>query len=128
MSQAEPLLVTQVWWDGNEVDFVRWTDKSLVFCWKDARETAVHMPRGAVIRLLDKGVLRIEGHQPGWLPARYASRWGAVGERAVDRPPQPAPAVPRRDAEPAPNRRNIILRLIRKLSGVGERGPASATG
>jgi len=123
MSQAEPLLVTQVWWDGNEVDFVRWTDKSLVFCWKDARETAVHMPRGAVIRLLDKGVLHIEGHQPEWLPARFVSRWSTA-----DQPSQPAPAAPRSDTDRSPNRRNVILRLIRKLSGVGERGPASATG
>jgi len=39
---------------------------------------------------------------------------------------------PERVPPPAENRpgsrRNAILRLIRKLSGSGERGPASATG
>ncbi len=122
MRQAEKLTSTQVWWDGSEVDFVRWTEKSLVFCWKDARETAVHMPRGAVIRLMDKGVLRIEGYQPEWLAARRAVEDG-VSEHA----PPPVPAAPRDDSQP-PSRLNIVLRLIRKLSGGSERGPASAAG
>ncbi len=117
MSQAEQSIITQVWWDGSTVDFVRWTEKSLVFCWEGARKTAVHMPRGAVVRLLDKGVLRIEGYQPEWLAPREACD--------SDLPPERVP--PPAENRPG-SRRNAILRLIRKLSGSGEREPASATG
>jgi hypothetical protein len=58
---------TRIWWDGSEVDFIRWTDKALVFSWGNVTETAVQMPRGAVVRLLQKGVLQIEGETPEWI-------------------------------------------------------------
>lgn len=57
---------TRIWWDGSEVEFIRWSEKSLVFSWGDTTETAVHLPRGAVVRLLKKGVLHVEGPLPGW--------------------------------------------------------------
>jgi hypothetical protein len=127
MNQAEPAIMTQVWWDGNEVDFVRWADKSLVFCWKDARETAVHMPRGAVIRLLKKGVLHIEGYQPDWLPTPRGAHLGAAREFACEGTSQSTPATSRGDTGQPSSRLNIVMRLIRKLSGSGERSQASVT-
>ncbi len=66
--ETEPKTVgTRVWWDGTEVRFIRWTDKALVFNWGSPRETAIHIPRGALTRLQEKGVLRVEGYVPGWL-------------------------------------------------------------
>jgi hypothetical protein len=109
---------TRIWWDNEEVKFVGWTEKALVFHWEDPRETAIHMPRGAVMRLMDKGVLRVEGYIPVWLRSE----------------PQPAPVVP---AAPPPEpskppqvnpRLNVIARLIRKLSGDHAPEKASATG
>ena len=64
---------TRVWWDGNPVQFIRWTEKGLVFNWDDPRETAIHMPRGAVMRLMAKGVLEIEGEQ------KHYSLGGQIG-------------------------------------------------
>ena len=100
MSQAEQSIITQVWWDGGTVDFVRWTEKSLVFCWEGARKTAVHMPRGAVVRLLDKGVLRIEGYQPEWLAPREACDSDLPPERVP--PPAEKTGVPTGTARSIP--------------------------
>ena len=61
-----PAPATRVWWEGVEAVFVRWTDQALVFAWEDTTETAVKIPRGAVVRLLHKGVLNIEGDAPAW--------------------------------------------------------------
>jgi hypothetical protein len=101
---TQPL--TRIWWNEEEVKFVSWTEKTLIFHWEDPRETAIHMPRGVVVRLMNKGVLRIEGHIPGWI-----------------RPAEPTPAPP---ASPVAethrmaqnnSRFNAVARLIRKLSG-----------
>ena len=96
--------LTRIWWDNEEVKFVGWTEKALVFHWEDPRETAIHMPRGAVVRLKDKGVLRIEGYMPIW--AHSAN--------------QPQPTAPPAEPSKLPqvnNRLNVVARLIRKLSG-----------
>ena len=66
MEEDTPTHTTRVWWEGVEAIFVRWTDQALVFAWEDTTETAVKIPRGAVIRLLHKGVLNIEGDAPAW--------------------------------------------------------------
>lgn len=107
--------ITRVWWDEEEVRFVRWTEKALVFCWGDARGTAVQMPRGAVVRLLDKGVLRVEGTIPDWLaqkPTRNVYATSTVNTAPPPPPPPPDPA-----AEKKANLFNAITRLIRKLGG-----------
>ncbi len=122
---------TRIWWDGNEVEFVRWTERALVFSWGDPHETAIHMPRGAVLRLMEKGVMQIEGELPEWVnfgplklvrveePQRVVEKEWEVPQ------PKPAPVVP-----PAETSRlaklNIITRLIRKLSSSGpERAKAT---
>jgi hypothetical protein len=108
---------TRIWWDGSEVAFIGWTDKALLFSWCDARETAVQMPRGVVFRLLQKGVLRIEGEVPSWLyvdeplPGLYPAA------------PQPRPASADNKNGQRAEKLSIISRIIRKLSG----GEASST-
>ncbi len=92
---------TRIWWDNEEVHFVGWTDRALVFHWEDPRETAIHMPRGAVVRLIDKGVLRIEGYIPTWMQ--------------VEKPAPPS--TPVEPPAPANSKLSIVQRLIRKLSG-----------
>ena len=109
---------TRVWWDNEEVKFVGWTEKALVFHWEDPRETAIHMPRGAVMRLMEKGVLRVEGYIPSvWLHPDTRS--------------QPVPVAPPPEPSRPPQvnpRLNVIARLIRKLSGDRVPEKASATG
>jgi hypothetical protein len=110
-STAQP---TRVWWDNEEVKFVGWTEKALVFHWENPRETAIHMPRGAVMRLMERGVLRIEGHVPGWM-------------RPADQPPSVPVVPPPVEASRPPqvnSRLNAVARLIRKLSG--DRAPEKA--
>jgi hypothetical protein len=136
------LNITRVWWDGNEVAFIRWTEKSLVFAWPNAYETAIHIPRGAVLRLVQKGILHIEGNMPNWMPgAIWELPTGikmTADQPAVIEDPQPSPAqasapqhevaLPQAEA-PKPDQRSArysaISRLIRKLTG-GERVPAEA--
>ena len=65
--RADPVRPTRVWWEGEEAVFIRWTNQSLVLAWPDAAETAVKIPRGAVTRLMGKGVLQIEGNVPAWV-------------------------------------------------------------
>ena len=133
---------TRVWWDSNEVAFIRWTEKSLVFAWPNAYDTAIHMPRGAVLRLVQKGILHIEGNMPNWMPEAIWEMQTAIAgtiaplPREEDRQPlqplviekQPEVVPPQAEA-PKPEQRserfNAISRLIRKLSG-GERLPAQA--
>ena len=97
---------TRVWWEDREVAFVRWTDQALVFAWRESDETAMHIPRGAVLRLLDRGVLRIDGDAPAWL---YDSR-----PLQLRRPERPAPAPKKAAPKAAPQkdrgRFNIIAR------------------
>ena len=118
---------TRVWWDGNPVQFIRWTEKGLVFNWDDPRETAIHMPRGAVMRLMAKGVLAIEGDAPMWTHPDYKPvslperRVAPVEHRPAERLPIETPKPP---PQKVPNKLNIIARLIKKLGG-GD--PARAT-
>jgi hypothetical protein len=99
------------------VRFVGWTEKALVFHWEDPRETAIHMPRGAVVRLVDKGVLRVEGYVPAWMrPADQPSSVPAVPSAEASKPPQ------------VNSRLSAVARLIRKLSGDRAPEKASVTG
>ena len=104
---------TRVWWEDREVAFVRWTDQALVFAWRESDETAMHIPRGAVLRLLDRGVLRIDGDAPAWLYDSHPLQ--------LRRPEHPAPAPKKAAPKAAPQkdrgRFNIIARLIQKLGG-----------
>ncbi len=117
---------TRVWWDGNPVQFIRWTEKGLVFNWDDPRETAIHMPRGAVVRLMAKGVLQIEGDAPEWM---YTGHEPIVLRRSAETPVAGIPAERISAAQPTvsklPNKLNIIARLINKLGG-GDTGTARA--
>jgi len=121
---------TRVWWDGSEVIFVRWTDRSLVFAWCDAAETAIQMPRGVVIRLLEKGVLHIEGVTPDWIfreqqqdiPA--APRTATTRNAAAAAQPVVSPTTPAK-TEPS-SKLGAIARLIRKLSGEPKSSPRTA--
>jgi hypothetical protein len=96
---------TRVWWDGAPVRFIRWTEKGLVFHWGDPNETAIHMPRGTVVRLMEKGVLEIEGYLPDWFYGRKSN------EPRQNRDSQQT-AAPKTS-----NKLSIITRLIKKLSG-----------
>jgi hypothetical protein len=116
---------TRVWWDEGEVEFIRWTEKSLVFAWCNATETAIHMPRGAVVRLLEKGVLRIEGNAPDWIQRPQQRELQPVSPLQPTQCAEPESAA-KPDPEP-PSRFNVIARLIRKLGG-GEQDPARVTG
>jgi hypothetical protein len=113
---------TRIWWDGSLVKFIRWTDRGLVFNWDDPHETAIHMPRGTVMRLVGKGVLRIEGDAPEWTRPNVQSV-------RLDAQKQPLPKSPPKEHTPTapriPNKLNIIARLIRKL-GSGDNDPAHA--
>lgn len=91
---------TRVWWDGEEVRFIRWTEHALIFSWVEPTVTATPMPRGAVIRLVNRGVLRIEGAMPAWVPRP---------RDAHDAPPLPHHSQPqptRTDAPAHPLPRN----------------------
>jgi len=118
---------TRVWWDGTEVSFIRWTESGLIFGWPNATETAAQIPRGAVLRLMNKGVLYIEGNVPDWVltPEHEVHQPAPVASST----PKPAPAPKR--AEPIPQQKterlSAVSRLIRKLGG-GERGRAEVSG
>lgn len=123
---------TRIWWDGGEVEFIRWTEKSLVFNWGDPRETAIHMPRGAVTRLMEKGVLRVEGEMPPWTSPRQDDQLQSDDRlSAQEQQRQSAFKPPVATAEkpkPLSNKLNVVARLIRKLAGGEERGRAGVTG
>lgn len=117
---------TRVYWEGNEVRFIRWTDQGLVFNWDDPRETAINMPRGTVRRLMSKGVLRVEGDMPTWTRAN---------EDTASRRRTPTPPASRRQGAVPPvrplselseeqksQRVGILARLIRKLGTEGASG------
>lgn len=117
---------TRVWWDGGEVLFVRWTDQALVFSWSGVRETAIHMPRGAVVRLLEKGVLYIEGEVPDWMYEMQRD-WGGHMSLSVLSPLSSGAPLntavehpkPRESSHSQPGgRQSIIKRLINKLAGI----------
>ena len=141
-SGEAPVDATRVWWEGEEAVFIRWTDQSLVLAWPDATDTAVKIPRGAVTRLVGKGVLQVEGNVPTWVRLSHpesagsepvhpsaeshktvlAARPASGGERpnqhqaAVMAAPQ---AAGDRLDTPA-NKLSVVARLIRKLTGGGE--------
>jgi hypothetical protein len=116
---------TRVWWDNGEVVFIRWTEKALVFSWGDVRETAVHIPRGAVTRLVQKGVLRVEGEAPTWIQPNFSGAQVVPVSPATPVVPIPAPveAEKPRSALLRSERFSAISRLIRKLAG-SEHAPA----
>jgi CheY-like chemotaxis protein len=119
---------TRVWWEGAEAVFIRWTDQALVLAWPDATDTAVKIPRGAVVRLMNKGVLHIDGSVPTWVPL---PRVDLAGSDPASIPAEEAPSAAFSPAEPAaseakaerPNKPvdklGAVSRLIRKLTGGG---------
>jgi CheY-like chemotaxis protein len=148
---AVPLRPTRVWWEGEEAVFIRWTDQSLVLAWPDAAETAVKIPRGAVTRLMGKGVLQIEGNVPAWVrlsrpefaelePVAALAHQGAAraaSPASSDQRPDsvnqdqpaltaPPPAVGDRLNAPG-NKLSVVARLIRKLTGNGDPQPQAGS-
>jgi CheY-like chemotaxis protein len=141
---AVPLRPTRVWWEGEEAVFIRWTEQSLVLAWPDAAETAVKIPRGAVTRLMGKGVLQIEGNVPAWVRltrpesaalepvAAMAHQEAAPAVSSASSAQRPDPAHQDQPAVTAPpqtagdrlnmpgNKLSVVARLIRKLTGGGE--------
>lgn len=109
---------TRVWWDGSEVNFLRWTETALIFSWYSSVETAVQMPRGTVVRLLHKGVLYVEGYVPEWVSSALGiPETQPIEARAKPEPPQPAIAKAEKIS--------MLTRLIRKLGGNTERAGAA---
>lgn len=113
--------LTRVWWDGEEAVFVRWTETSLVFFWPDSTDTAVKIPRGAVVRLMKKGVLKVEGYMPVWVRLEPTT---AEADRVVKEtlptkvaPTSPAAGTPEKAPAEKADRFNVVARLIRRLSG-----------
>jgi hypothetical protein len=130
MSETKQIDATRVFWDGGEVAFIRWTEKALVFSWDNQLETAIHMPRGAVLRLMQKGVLQIEGDMPPWtgslrvggsttapnLQEKETSRPEmATGEARVERSNSMERA--HRSAQDA---RSASIRVVRPIRPLGE--------
>jgi hypothetical protein len=125
---------TRVWWDEGEVAFIRWTEKSLVFSWGGAMDTAIHMPRGAVVRLLEKGVLHVEGEMPEWVAKEFKSDKLEIAPLAtpahVPAPvdsPATYPDAKEQPPESRPGLFSAITRLIRKLGGGEDHDPAEVT-
>ncbi len=110
---------TRIWWNGDEVYFLAWTDHALLFRWNEAvwnGRGVIQLPRGATRRLLNKGVLVIEGEMPDWLtekaPVGCPTRARPVPPpRPIPPPERPAPTPPKADL------RSIVLRVIRRLTG-----------
>lgn len=111
---------TRIWWNGDEVHFLAWTDRALLFRWNEAvwnGRGVIQLPRGATRRLRDKGVLVIEGEVPDWLinmppvERRPRSRPLPPPAHLAPSPEPPPPTLPRADL------RSIVLRIIRKLTG-----------
>jgi hypothetical protein len=102
---------TRIWWDGREVNFIRWTNGTLVFAWRETDETAMHIPRGAVTRLIDRGVLEVAGDLPEWLNNKLSLK------QPEDQTPSQPALSPRPQPAPQANKRSIIVRLLAKLGG-----------
>jgi CheY-like chemotaxis protein len=138
---------TRVWWEGEEAVFIRWTEQSLVLAWPDATETAVKIPRGAVTRLVGKGVLQLEGNIPTWArlsrPELSVSRPehapeaqaaapvadpASNGERQGQQAVTAAPQAAGHRLNPPANKLSVVARLIRKLTGSSDsqRQPGSS--
>ena len=124
----------------------------LVLAWASNDETAFRLPRAAALRLLNKGVLRMEGDLPDWIPDQItvpkpaapttqpatpsAPSTTPARQRPAARPtiPPAAPPAPEpvaQPAEPAPrnDRFSAIARIIRKLTGGDSTSsPAKVTG
>ena len=127
-SAEASLHATRVWWEGEEAVFIRWTDQSLVLAWPDAAETAIKIPRGAVTRLVGKGVLQVEGNVPTWArlsrPELTASEpiHAAKAQETAPAERQDQPTAANHPGAPA-NKLSVVARLIRKLTGGGDTQP-----
>ena len=58
--------VTQLWLGGVAVDFVRWTDRGLIYTSLGSHESLTSLSKGMVRRMIRDGLLRIEGYCPEW--------------------------------------------------------------
>ncbi len=118
---------TRVWWEGAEAVFIRWTDQALVLAWPDATDTAVKIPRGAVLRLMNKGVLHVDGAMPTWVPLTRVEFTETEPKTVpAEKAPAAVPVEPVKvEARPAksPDKLNAVARLIRKLTGGGPARP-----
>lgn len=113
---------TRIWWEGEEAVFLRWTEESLVFLWSNSMDTAVKVPRRAVLRLMKKGVLEVEGYAPTWVWGTPEPKRVMEAAPAVKAPPPPQPlTLPEEAPSPKLDKLSVITRLIRKLTGADSR-------
>lgn len=116
---------TRIWWNDSEVVFVAWTESALVFRWPEGTHNnrgIIQLPRGAARRLAQRGILRIDGDAPGWFygrltePVALEPVWPAAPPKAPPPPPPPAKM-------PKMALRDIVGRIIRKLTGEDDLRP-----
>jgi hypothetical protein len=128
-------MYTRIWWNDSEVVFVAWTESALVFRWPEGTHNnrgIIQLPRGAARRLAQRGILRIDGEAPGWFYGRLTESVDLEELEPVrPAPVQPAPVPAPPPSPPQPVKmsgatlRNIVGRIIRKLTG-DELQPATA--
>ncbi len=119
---------TRIWWNDSEVVFVAWTDSALVFRWPEGTHNnrgIIQLPRGAARRLAHRGILRIDGDAPGWFYGRYTEPVELEPAHAPA-PYHPPPSPPAPAKMPKMALRDIVGRIIRKLTGEGELRPLKA--
>ncbi|MBN1200915.1 MAG: hypothetical protein JXJ20_03565 [Anaerolineae bacterium] len=57
---------TRMWMSGIEVKFFKWTPNGLIYTRVGSQETMAYLSRNTIHRLLEEGVLRIQGYRPAW--------------------------------------------------------------
>jgi hypothetical protein len=57
---------TKVWIRDEQVEFVAWTTRELIYTREEFADTLIRLPRATVQRMLRKGTLRLEGYRPDW--------------------------------------------------------------
>ncbi|WP_162909164.1 hypothetical protein [Aggregatilinea lenta] len=122
---------TRIWWNDSEVVFIAWTESALVFRWPEGAHNnrgIIQLPRGATRRLAQRGILRIDGDAPGWFYGRITApvEWEELPPARPAAPPPPPPR-PTPARMPRPALRDIVGRIIRKLTGDDELRPLRAS-
>lgn len=64
---------TRVWLGGVPVSFVQWMPTGLVYTRVGSTDTAAHLSRSTVKRLIREGMLKFEGYYPDWVYEEYES-------------------------------------------------------